>query len=477
MSMTTTAASPLANSSNYEPVSIDAEAVPEDELEVVTTPHTPLWHLLVSFWVLGLFNNASYVIMIACAKNISEGGTALVFLANIGPSLMIKLSAPYWFDHVSYKHRMFLATSAMVCSFSLVAANSSENATSTTSSKVVLAWKLLGVALGSLQSGLGEATLLALAGKCDGEKSNSSDAKRQCLTCFSSGTGMAGVFGFFWKWLWNDLIGLPVSTMLWLAMVLPVGYWGTFRHVMEIEGQLQPIVTTSEGSAPAEEQVATDEIPSEESALANDANFEAPTPPEMIAHGTKVENMTVYQRFCFVLRLWPYIVPLFTVYTSEYALQAGTWTAIGFPVEDVESRDRFFEFSNWMYQAGVFLSRSSGTLWTAPIWILWLMPGLQCVNLALFSYVASHASATPLYNPATLYFGAFYAGLLGGACYINAYTRICKDFALEYQELALSSTSVGESLGIVVADILGLFIQSCLYQANGLEGAMVKCPI
>jgi len=471
MSMATTATSPLNNSRNYQPVSIDAEAVPEDELETVTSPHTPFWHLLVSFWTLGLLNNASYVIMIACAKNISEGGTALVFLANVGPSMIVKLSAPYWFDHVTYKHRMFMATVAMVGSFSLVASNSSENATSTSASKIALAWKLLGVALGSLQSGLGEASLLALAGKCDGEKSSSTDSKRQCLTCFSSGTGMAGVFGFFWKWIWSDFFGLPVSTMLWLAMVLPVGYWGTFRHVMEIESQLAPIAATSESSIPEEA------MPSEESALANDASFEAFSSPERIGHRTKVENMTVYQRFCFVLRLWPYIVPLFTVYASEYALQAGTWTAIGFPVTDVESRDRFFEFSNWMYQAGVFLSRSSGTLWTAPIWILWLMPGLQCVNLALFSYVASHANTTSLYSPTTLYFGAFYTGLLGGLSYINSYTRICKDISLEYQELALSSTSVGESLGIVVADILGLFIQSCLYRTNGLDGAIVQCPI
>ncbi|CAJ1953494.1 unnamed protein product [Cylindrotheca closterium] len=471
MAVVATAISSLTNSRNYQPVSVDADAVPEDELETVTSPPTPFWHLVVSFWMLGLLNNASYVIMIACAKNISEGGTALVFLANVGPSMMVKLSAPYWFDHVSYKHRMFLATVAMVGSFSLVASNSSEDAATTSSSKVVLAWKLLGVALGSLQSGLGEASLLALAGKCDGEKSSSTDSKRQCLTCFSSGTGMAGVFGFFWKWLWNDLFGLPVSTMLWFAMVLPVGYWYTFRHVMKIESQLPPIAVASESSVPE------DAAPSEESALANDVSLEASDAPQRIGHRTKIENMTAYQRFYFVVRLWPYIVPLFTVYASEYALQSGTWTAIGFPVDDVKSRDRFFQFSNWMYQAGVFLSRSSGTLWTAPIWILWLMPGLQCVNLALFSYVASHASTTSLYNPATLYFGAFYAGLLGGACYINAYTRICKDIALEYQEFALSSTSVGESLGIVVADILGLFIQACLYRTNGLDGAIVQCPL
>jgi hypothetical protein len=45
------------------------------------------------------------------------------------------------------------------------------------------------------------------------------------------------------------------------------------------------------------------------------------------------------------------------VYAAEYALQSGTWSAIGFPLDDIEARDRFFEYSNWMYQLGVFLSR------------------------------------------------------------------------------------------------------------------------
>lgn len=177
------------------------------------------------------------------------------------------------------------------------------------------------------------------------------------------------------------------------------------------------------------------------------------------------------------MTLWPYIVPLFTVYAAEYALQSGTWTAIGFPVNDIASRDHFYEFSNWMYQAGVFLSRSSGTLWTSPLWFLWVMPGLQSINVIIFSYVASHSATSVLYAPEVLYAGAFYAGLLGGSCYINAYKRICLDLPLVHQEFALSSTSVGESFGIIVADVLGLFIQACLYKANGLEGTIVQCPL
>jgi battenin len=179
-----------------------------------------------------------------------------------------------------------------------------------------------------------------------------------------------------------------------------------------------------------------------------------------------------------VLTLWPYMIPLFVVYAAEYALQSGTWSAIGFPLDEIEARDRFFEYSNWMYQLGVFFSRSSGTLFTTPLWILWLMPALQTLNLVVFSVVASHPKTmSALYQPTTLYMGAFYTGLLGGAVYISGYKRICADLPLAHREFALSATSVAESLGIVVADAVGLFLQACLYQINGLEGAVATCPL
>lgn len=43
--------------------------------------------------------------------------------------------------------------------------------------------------------------------------------------------------------------------------------------------------------------------------------------------------------------------------------QSGTWTAIGFPTEDLLARQRFYAASNWCYQAGVFVSRSSGLVY------------------------------------------------------------------------------------------------------------------
>lgn len=49
-----------------------------------------------AFWLLGLLNNSGYVIMMAVAKEIAPGAVGVVFLADIAPTMMVKLSAPYW---------------------------------------------------------------------------------------------------------------------------------------------------------------------------------------------------------------------------------------------------------------------------------------------------------------------------------------------------------------------------------------------
>ncbi|VEU35660.1 unnamed protein product [Pseudo-nitzschia multistriata] len=528
--------------------------------------------LRASFWLMGLLNNAGYTIMIAAAKNISEGGVALVFLANILPALGIKATAPYWFEKVSYERRLFASTASMVASFSLVASSST------------LQWQLVGVAFSSLQSGLGEASLLALAGRIDGaatdsacdgdgrvndcdgdgfvdEQNDDNSGREQdgaaekgvCLNGFSSGTGFAGVFGFFWKWFWNNRLGLSLSNTLWLAIILPVAYLSTYRYVEYLQKeqwamkmatgtglikrrlQKQESLDLSQQRRIETEQGYRDRIDDKESmgggnktspdsdrfdsktdlvdgdsdsspygtgddsygesddgdlghsgfnALDSDGNESSRQPTSKL----HVSAMDARQRFCLVLGLWPYMVPLFTVYVAEYTLQSGTWTTIGFPVTSVESRDTFFEYSNWMYQAGVFVSRSSGSFFLAPMVLLWMMPFLQVLNVGIYWFIAAHqqdhysedgddSSFAFVYSPVFLYPTAFYTGLLGGAVYIHGYLRICRDLPLERREFALSATSLAECLGIVVADGLGLLVQACLYRINGLDGAVTSCPV
>jgi hypothetical protein len=72
---------------------------------------------VVLFFVMGLVNNASFVIFVASAKEIAASSVALVYLSASLPSFLIRISAPYWYDKVSYRTRMRAAAVLMVLSF------------------------------------------------------------------------------------------------------------------------------------------------------------------------------------------------------------------------------------------------------------------------------------------------------------------------------------------------------------------------
>ena len=55
-------------------------------------------------------------------------------------------------------------------------------------------------------------------------------------------------------------------------------------------------------------------------------------------------DLTAFRRFTMVLSLWPYTIPLFTVYLAEYMLQAGVWSTIGFPVTSASARAQFYQY-------------------------------------------------------------------------------------------------------------------------------------
>lgn len=130
---------------------------------------------LAAFWLLGLLNNSSYVIMLAGANSISSAAVGLVFLCGVIPGLCVKATAPYWFHRVRYSSRVVVAAGLMVGAYTTVALTSRRVA------------QLSGVLLASLQGALGEASCLALTSHYN---------SRATITAWSSGTGFAGVFGW-----------------------------------------------------------------------------------------------------------------------------------------------------------------------------------------------------------------------------------------------------------------------------------------
>ena len=85
--------------------------------------------------------------------------------------------------------------------------------------------QLLGVVMGSLQAGLGETSFLALTAFYE--------PSRKALTCWGSGTGCAGIFGYAWVVIFTIFFKVSFTTTLLCALILPVCYVANFYYVLK----------------------------------------------------------------------------------------------------------------------------------------------------------------------------------------------------------------------------------------------------
>uniref|UniRef100_G1QLI7 Battenin n=1 Tax=Nomascus leucogenys TaxID=61853 RepID=G1QLI7_NOMLE len=178
--------------------------------ETAPEPRLPLldhqgahWKNAVGFWLLGLCNNFSYVVMLSAAHDIlshertsgnqshvdpgptpiphnsssrfdcNSVSTAAVLLADILPTLVIKFLAPLGLHLLPYSPRVLISGICAAGSFILVAFSHS------------VGTSLCGVVFASISSGLGEVTFLSLT----------AFYPRAVISWWSSGTGGAGLLG------------------------------------------------------------------------------------------------------------------------------------------------------------------------------------------------------------------------------------------------------------------------------------------
>ena len=391
---------------------------------------------IIGFWLMGFLTNVTYVVNNAGAGDIVPGNYALIYVCGVLPSFLIKLTAPYWFHRVPYRVRVGVAGACAALNFLLVMYGSAP------------AIQLIGVALAAVQGGLSEATCLAMT--------QFYREPKRLIVMWSSGTGFAGPGGYMISLY--VLARLPTQGRLIFGEVIAACYLLTFFFVLEPPWIDRVRTSTRRNRRPRSPQ-ASPEAPSSSAA-------EAPPTRLLQESVPATEAMSTRERFRRTLLLWPYLFPLFLVYWSEYAIQAGTWTAIAFDPSKVHlraDRDEAYRYLNFLYQWGVFVSRSSGLLLSANRFFLCLMPVLQCGMLCLFYLDAM----LQFWSGWTLLAPAFATGLLGGAVYVNAFTLIDREVEPAYREFALTTASVADSIGIISADVTSMFLQACLYKSLG----------
>ncbi|VEU23451.1 DEKNAAC104745 [Brettanomyces naardenensis] len=374
-----------------------------------------------SFWIFGLVNNVLYVIILSAAIDLVGPTTpkAVVLMADVLPSFICKITAPFYIHIIPYNVRIcvlvFLSCTGMII-ISLF-------------DNVILV--LLGIVLASMSSGLGEITFLQLTHYYS----------EISLHAWSSGTGGAGLVGSFLFMLMTTIFGINPQVCLLLSSLIPFVFIGGYFYLLP-------------------ERPSADNHPEE---------LEIMQEGDLVAQPKLQPNSLEDHIRSTLLRLQPYLVPymgpLFTVYIAEYIINQGVSPTLLFILDDMpfhHYRDAYVTYGT-LYQLGVFISRSSGAF--IKIDRLYILSALQVVNLAACIFQSLFVWLPNIYLVMIL---VFYEGLLGGLSYINTFRLVTERTRLSEREFAMGCVTISDSGGIVVAAAVSMLLEPslCGYQVS-----------
>ncbi|KAM0236559.1 hypothetical protein ACHAP5_009370 [Fusarium lateritium] len=406
--------------------------------------------VIVAFWLFGLINNVLYVIILSAAQDlVGSLPKGVVLLADVVPSFLTKLVAPYFIHRVPYRTRILIFIALSVAGMLMVAL---------TPGTQTVAIKLVGVVLASISAGGGELSFLGLT-HFYGPMS---------LAGWGSGTGAAGLVGAGLYVMFTDWWGLSVRSSLLISACFPAIMFLSFFVILPL-GPLRDGTTRKDYDAIPD--LEEDDIDHMHQGTASSALL-APGPSVAAtaysAHNTPA--LTVRDRLNKVKVLFvPYMLPLLLVYVAEYTINQGVTPTLLFPLDEspFDEFRAFYPFYGFLYQLGVFISRSSTPF--LRIHHLYLPSMLQVANLFLLTFHAVYFFLPSVY---VVFLVVFWEGLLGGAVYVNCFAEIMENVPAEDREFSLGATTVSDSGGISIAGLISIVMETklCNYQvAHGRD--------
>ncbi|KAF8537508.1 batten's disease protein Cln3 [Trichophaea hybrida] len=393
-----------------------------------------------AFFLFGLINNVIYVIILSAALDL-VGPTlpkAIVLLADVVPSLFVKLIAPYLIHLLPYRIRVLILVALSFVGMQLVAWQEK------------LPARLFGVVLASMSSGLGELSFLGMTHFYG----------QFAVPFWGSGTGAAGLLGAGLYVCATSWIKMPVRASIMTFGFLPVIMLVAFFGVLP-QG---PLISTRKGYEPIAEREGEDEedvVGGEDGSLlassmhsASSHTFAARSSPK----GDLLHNLAIKLKRTSKL-FFPYMLPLLLVYIAEYTVNQGVAPTLLYPLSKMpfaHYRDAYPMYGT-VYQIGVFISRSS----TPFIRVRALYPPafLQIINLVVLTL---HAMFDFIPSIWIIFAIIFWEGLLGGLVYVNTFAEITDVMEGEEREFSLGATTVSDSTGICIAGFISMGLEPFL---------------
>ena len=397
--------------------------------------------------VTGLINNVLYVVILSAALDLVGPGIpkGVVLLADVIPSFITKLVAPYFIHLIPYEVRIFIFAALSAGGMLIISITPSYVDGGTTSTK------LIGVLLASLSSGGGELSFLGLV-HYYGPFS---------LAAWGSGTGGAGLIGAGAYALATTSLGLSVKATLLASAFLPIIMLVSFFTILPLEPIRRSRRTVH---VKDDDEASTNAVPEREGLLApedQDLNM-APSNNKKAKAPAQFKQNLLRARSLF----FPYMLPLLLVYIAEYTINQGVAPTLLFPLDESPFKHyrAFYPTYNAIYQVGVFISRSSTPFFR--IHNLYLPSMLQVVNLVLLTIQSLFNIFPSVYIVFAI---MFWEGLLGGLVYVNTFAEISDKVEKKDREFSLSATTVSDSGGICIAGFISMAMEVwlCNWQVSG----------
>ncbi|EDN94787.1 hypothetical protein SS1G_10662 [Sclerotinia sclerotiorum 1980 UF-70] len=386
---------------------------------------------------------------------------SVVLLADVMPSFVTKLIAPYFIHKIPYWIRILIFCGLSSGGMLLIALTPTDKSVST---------KLFGVILASFSSGGGELSFLGLT-HYYGHFS---------LAAWGSGTGGAGLAGAGLYVLLTTIIGLSVKTSLLASAFLPCIMLLSFFVILPRGPLKRASIRKDYNSLPGEDSLngpltASDieDLPADSAAVsllapgpaiaseAYSSHSPRPSSPSLSQNSSKSTFLYNLHRASYLF--FPYMLPLLLVYIAEYTINQGVSPTLLFltpsPGNPFSTYRSFYPTYGFIYQLGVFISRSSTPFYR--IHNLYLPSFLQIANLFLLISQALWFWIPSVY---IIFIVIFWEGLLGGAVYVNTFAEIMEKVDEVDREFSLGATSVSDSGGICVAGFLGMVLEVGLCQ-------------
>ena len=385
-----------------------------------------------------------YVVILSAALDLvgPRLPKAIVLLFDVIPGFAVKLFAPYFIHHVPYPLRVIVCCGLSAVGMLLNALTPAYTDGGTISTKMA------GVVLASLSSGGGELSFLGLT-HYYGQAS---------LAAWSSGTGAAGLVGAGAYAFATNTLKMSVRSALLASSFLPIIMLLSFFVVLP-DGPLRA-VQYSRIPSPTPAQART-ESEDEDNVTTSDSLLEPVSKSTTMIVQPPASWLQALRHNLRRSRslLVPYMLPLFLVYLAEYTINQGVSPTLLFPLNSspFDSFRSFYPAYNAIYQAGVFISRSSTPV--LRIRNLYLPSILQVVNLGILIMQSLYGFLPTVW---WVFLIIFWEGLLGGAVYVNTFAEILEKVDESEREFSLSATTVSDSGGICVSGFLSLGLETAL---------------